>query len=162
MAGSSVCGVDDYPAAANTARFAVGLGEQLGLRVVLVYVANTAFVIAVPTSLAPPATHAPGEASYWARAASAAEARLDQLASQEGLWGAELRAETGDPAERILAVAADERAELIVVGSRRRGVLSSLFLASASSAIVSRAECPVVIVPEEVVVSPAVEPTDAR
>jgi nucleotide-binding universal stress UspA family protein len=55
------------------------------------------------------------------------------------------------PAKAILKTAAQEGAELIVVGSRGRGALKSMVLGSVSREVASEARCPVVVVPPGVV-----------
>jgi nucleotide-binding universal stress UspA family protein len=52
----------------------------------------------------------------------------------------------GPPAPAILGVAAEDRCDLIVMGSRGHGQLAGLLLGSVSSAVAQRAECPVLIV----------------
>ncbi|HEX9438443.1 MAG TPA: universal stress protein [Roseiflexaceae bacterium] len=51
----------------------------------------------------------------------------------------------GPPAPAILRVADDQRADLIVMGSRGHGQLGGLLLGSVSNAIAQRAPCPVLI-----------------
>ncbi|OQO93842.1 universal stress protein [Saccharomonospora piscinae] len=51
----------------------------------------------------------------------------------------------GDPAGELIT--ASERADLLVVGSHRRGALSEMLLGSVSASCVRRARCPVVVVP---------------
>ena len=51
------------------------------------------------------------------------------------------------PAERLADLADAEDVELIVVGSRGRGVFKAAFLASVSNSLVGVARCPVLIVP---------------
>jgi nucleotide-binding universal stress UspA family protein len=52
----------------------------------------------------------------------------------------------GPPAPAILRVAAEDRCDLIVIGSRGHGQLAGLLLGSVSSAVAQRAHCPVLIV----------------
>ena len=52
----------------------------------------------------------------------------------------------GPPAPAILRVAAVERCDMIVVGSRGHGQVASLLLGSVSSAVAQQAHCPVLIV----------------
>jgi len=68
-----------------------------------------------------------------------------------GKLHAELRVATrtpeGNAAERLLEEAA--QADLLVVGNRGHGDVSSLILGSISHQVVHRASCPVVVVPHE-------------
>lgn len=58
----------------------------------------------------------------------------------------ELRVVDEDPAKAILQSAEEERADLIVVGSRGVGDLKSLLLGSVSHKVVEQANCPCVVV----------------
>jgi nucleotide-binding universal stress UspA family protein len=60
---------------------------------------------------------------------------------------ADVRLVEGSPAERLVEVADDEDAELLVVGSRGRGALSSAVLGGVSRRLARDARCPVVVVP---------------
>jgi nucleotide-binding universal stress UspA family protein len=51
----------------------------------------------------------------------------------------------GDPAETVLDVARSRGADLIVVGSRRRGGVAGAVLGSVSTEIVHRADRPVLV-----------------
>ncbi|MBL9096288.1 MAG: universal stress protein [Alphaproteobacteria bacterium] len=53
----------------------------------------------------------------------------------------------GDPAERILQVAARRKVDAVVVGKRGRGPLAALLLGSVSHKLVSLAPCGVIVVP---------------
>lgn len=53
----------------------------------------------------------------------------------------------GDPAERILQVAARRKVDAVVVGKRGRGPLAALLLGSVSQKLVSLAPCSVIVVP---------------
>jgi len=53
----------------------------------------------------------------------------------------------GDPAEAIIEAAWTERADVVVLGSRKRTDLGRLLLGSVSSHVVVEATCPVVVVP---------------
>jgi nucleotide-binding universal stress UspA family protein len=59
----------------------------------------------------------------------------------------ETRLVEGSPAERLLEIAHDEKAEWLVVGSRGRGALAAGLLGSVSRDVAKNASCPVVIVP---------------
>jgi len=53
---------------------------------------------------------------------------------------------TGDTTESIVEVARDEHADLIVVGSRHRGLIQRLLSGSVSSKVVADAPCDVLVV----------------
>ena len=53
----------------------------------------------------------------------------------------------GDPAESIIAAASAEGADMIVVGSHRRGTMGRAILGSVSDRVVREAVCPVLVVP---------------
>lgn len=54
----------------------------------------------------------------------------------------------GRPADVILEVASGEREPLIIMGNRGRGRIASALLGSVSTAVVSRAAGPVLVVPD--------------
>ena len=60
---------------------------------------------------------------------------------------AELRVALGDVVEVICAVADDERAELIVAGSRGHGAIVSMLLGSVAAGLCRTARFPVLVVP---------------
>lgn len=125
MPGSIICGLDDSESAKEAARVARRLGAHLGLRLVFVHVVGAA---------------SPDEEI------STVAARLHGLAeaATELDCGADWRVAVGNPADRLVATAADEEASLIVVGSRGpRFALSS----SVSAEVSRRSSCPVVVVP---------------
>jgi nucleotide-binding universal stress UspA family protein len=80
-------------------------------------------------------------------AASGVLAHASQRARRAGSADIKTRAEAGDPAQRILEVAAQTRADAIVAGKRGRGPLAALLLGSVSQKLVSLAPCPVIVVP---------------
>lgn len=138
-----ICCVDDSDGARRALHVARRLAERLGLELLLLHVE--------------PPTHAPGVSAAPAgqRRLHEAEARdaeelLARIGQDEGL-GPEVRAraEIGRAADRILAVCAEEPAELVVVGSRGRGGVKSAVLGSVSAAIAARAPCPCVVVPPD-------------
>lgn len=53
----------------------------------------------------------------------------------------------GDPVESILEAAWTERADVVVLGSRKRTDLGRLLLGSVSARVAGEATCPVVVVP---------------
>lgn len=104
MGGTVVCGVTETPDGRGAADLAHALGTRLGLRLVLVHV-----VEGVPTG-----THE----SLTARQRQAgAEQILNEVALEIG-EGIEQRIMLGDRADALAQVAAEEGADLIVIGSR--------------------------------------------
>jgi nucleotide-binding universal stress UspA family protein len=78
----------------------------------------------------------------------ASEALLEHMVVAEAaVDGAEVRTMLGIPAERLAELADDEGADLIVVGSRGRGVFKAAFLGSVSNSLIGIARCPVLVVP---------------
>lgn len=135
-----VCSVDDSDAAESVVRVAKELADALGGQLMLLHVA--------------PRTEAPGVSAAPAgqerlRDEELADARrlLETVASRGGAQDAELRAEVGAAADRIVAICEAEKAAFVVVGSRGRGGIGSVVLGSVSHSVASKAPCPVVIVP---------------
>jgi nucleotide-binding universal stress UspA family protein len=120
MTGSIICGIDDSESAKGAARVARELSAQLGTKLVFVHVVDGG-------------------------SADTATARLQELAeSASDVDGsAHWLVDVGHPADRLVAVAEEEGASLIVVGST--GPHSSL-LGSISADVSRRAPCPVVVV----------------
>jgi nucleotide-binding universal stress UspA family protein len=108
MSGTIVCDVTEPPAGRSAAEFAAALGARLGLRLVLVYV-----LAGLPPG---------GEDSVTARRErSGAEQTLDEIARAID-HDAEMRLVVGDHAEAVARVAAEEGADLVVVGGRPAGL----------------------------------------
>ena len=105
--GTVVCGVTETPDGRGAAELAGALGARLGLRLVLVHVLDGV----------PPGTHQ----SLTARQRqSGAEQILNEIADDIG-DGTETRVMLGDRAEALAQVAAEEGADLVVIGSRPAG-----------------------------------------
>jgi nucleotide-binding universal stress UspA family protein len=80
-------------------------------------------------------------------AARAVQDTAEWLAGGLGARLIVLQVAEGDPADRLLDTVDEEGAELLVVGSRGRGSLSSAVLGSVSRRLATDARCPVVVVP---------------
>jgi len=125
MAGSIICGVDGSDSAKGAARVARALAGELDLGLVFVHVV---------------------EANAEQAKMSAVAERLHELGAgasdvdRSAAW----LVEEGHPADRLVTIAAQADASMIVVGST--GPRSSL-LGSISADVSRRAPCPVVVVP---------------
>jgi nucleotide-binding universal stress UspA family protein len=107
MGGTIVCGVSDSAAGRGAAELAHALGARLGLRLVLVRVVEGV---------------APGfQASLSGRQLPASAGRTLAGIAEELGDGAETRVVLGARAESLARVAAEEGADLIVLGSRSAG-----------------------------------------
>jgi nucleotide-binding universal stress UspA family protein len=124
--GTILCGVDGSRGARDALQLAGALSERLGLRLVVAHVARDD------------------------ERARSGERILNELTKRAGVNGPpEQRLAAGDRAARLAEIAAEEGADLIVIGSPRerprtfgtRGVLASE-LESATS-------CPVLIAPRQ-------------
>lgn len=105
-----VVGVDRSPGGQAALEVANELSKQLGLRLVIAHVA-AGFRMAEG-----------GESVTSTKARQGAARLLDELAREHGLGDdVDRRGDVGDIAERLASIAAEEGADLIIVGSRRRG-----------------------------------------
>jgi nucleotide-binding universal stress UspA family protein len=108
MGGTIVCGVADTPDGRTAAELARAVGARLGLRLVLVHVID-----GVPAG---------AHESLTARQRQiGAEQILNAIAREIG-DGAEKRVVLGNRVQAIAQVAAEEGADLIVLGSRTTGL----------------------------------------
>ena len=140
MRGTLICGVNDHDDGRSALEMAVELSERLRLRLVLAYARN---------GIEPLAEDADGAESVSMRANREGSARtLARLAAEYGLAdGVEHRSGTGDAATLIGQIAAEEGADLIVVGARRRGRLRPGLDSRLAEQLRSETPVPVVIAP---------------
>jgi nucleotide-binding universal stress UspA family protein len=73
--------------------------------------------------------------------------RARKRAQRLGLASVKLQTEWGDPAETIIDTVKREKPDVLVIGRRGRGRLSSLLLGSVSQKLASLAPCAVLVVP---------------
>ena len=148
MTSSIICGVDGSTASERALAVAAQLADRLDLRLVLAHVLDHAY--------SPYAAVGPLGAGVMTRPVAmvnveayeeAGEQLLTRLAEEAGLAQAERRVASGFPAERLADLADEEKAEMIVVGSRGRGAFKAAFLGSVSSSLIGIARCPVLVVP---------------
>lgn len=111
MQGTVVCAVTDGEESADALELGAALSERLGLRLVLAHT-----VAGVPVADG-------GDESVTMKAGrEGAERRLARLAQEHGVVErAERRVAVGEPAGLLGQIAAEEAADVIVVGARARG-----------------------------------------
>jgi nucleotide-binding universal stress UspA family protein len=69
--------------------------------------------------------------------------------------GAETRGEVGDVAERLAAVAHDERAAMIILGARSRGRSRTFLRARSAAELAQLTNVPIVVAPLQIAATPA-------
>lgn len=149
METSIVCGVDGSDESAAALAVAAGIAGRLRARLVLAHVTEPALV---PSVRAAPfrGMSMPGPLAAQEEALAHEKAGtplLEEAAAAAGVADTVTRLVIGVPAERLAEIADDERAEMIVVGSRGRGAFKAAFLGSVSTSLVGIARCPVLVVP---------------
>jgi nucleotide-binding universal stress UspA family protein len=140
MRGTIVCGVTESDAGSGALAVAAELSERLGLRLVLVHVAD---------GIVPLDVNGEGSESVTIRAECEGAARLvARLAAEHGVAGsAEQRSAVGEPAALLGQIAAEESADMIVVGSRERGRLRRGLESRLAGELETVTPVPVVIAP---------------
>lgn len=139
-----VC-TDGSDHAVRAAQIAPELAWKFGAEVTLLNVVNPAPLVA-PYVLAVEA--APNTEEIVEIAEEGQKAILCKALApfdREGV-NAHIRPEMGQPVETILSVAEEEKADLIVLGSRGLGGFKRLMLGSVSDGVLHHAHCPVLIV----------------
>lgn len=137
-----VIGVDGSANSRNAAHYGLGLAEQTGAKVTLVFVLETPEVIPVgPLSgyltTAPPQTE---------RDLERARLELDELAKERPQVKCEKRVEPGHAAETLCELAGKLDADLLLVGARGLGAGRRWLLGSVSDRVTHHAPCPVLVV----------------
>jgi nucleotide-binding universal stress UspA family protein len=133
MSGTIICGVTESPDGRSAAELAQALGTRLGLRLVLVHVVD-----GVPEGAQ--------ESLTTRQRQTGAERTLSQIAREIGN-GAEKRVMLGDRADALAQVAAEEGADLIVVGSRATGLGSRKLRCNLARELEATTPVPVVVAP---------------
>ena len=133
MGGTIVCGVTGTDDGRGAAELARALGARLGLRLVLVHVVDGI----------PPGT----QESLGARQRqTGAERFVDDIAREIGN-GTEKRVVLGDRADALAQVAAEEGADLIVVGSRPAGIGNRKLRCTLARELEAATPVPVLVAP---------------
>lgn len=131
--GTIVCGVTETADGRSAAELARALVTRLGLRLVLVHVLDGV----------PPGTH---ESLTARQRAAGAEQTLNEIAREIGN-GTEQRLMVGNRAEALAQVAAEEGADLIVVGSRPAGLANRNLRSTLARELEATTPVPVVLAP---------------
>jgi nucleotide-binding universal stress UspA family protein len=134
MRGTIVCGVTDSEAGRGALSAAAELSERLGLRLVLVHVADGIGALDVNGEVSESVstrTNGKGAAQLVAR-----------LAAEHGVASsAEKRSAVGDAAALLGQVAAEEAADLIVVGHAHAAGCAAVLRAGSSASSRPRLRC---------------------
>lgn len=133
MGGTIVCGVTESPDGRSAAELAHALGLRLGLRLVLVYVVDGV----------PRGTHE----SLTARQRQAGAERTLHAVAREIGNDTEKRVVLGDRAEALARVAAEEGADLIVLGSRPAGLGGRKIRSTLARELEATTPVPVLVAP---------------
>lgn len=137
--------VDDSPtsaaaAATATELFGADRAEYLAIRVSPM---PGAWGAAQPYGIAVPLTM-----PVWFEPPATDVGDLEDQARDAGIPDAEVVVDQGDPVQRIVQAAEEHDVDVIVVGSRQRGLLSRLIEPSVAQGVVQSATRPVLVVGE--------------
>jgi nucleotide-binding universal stress UspA family protein len=140
MRGTIVCGVNDTEEGRGALELAAELSERLGLRLVLAHVVE---------GIASLNGDGDGDESVTMKGSHEGAARLvARLAAEHGLADqAELRSAVGDAATLLAQIAAEEAADVILVGARARRRLRRGFESRLADRLETSTLVPVVIAP---------------
>jgi universal stress protein A len=117
-------------------RVACALVRDYGAHLILLHVA------ALPGAVYAEGAFVPEPATYY----ESLKQQLEQVALPDASLGVERRIEEGDAAAKILEVARETVADMIVMGTHGRTGLSRLLMGSVAEQVVRQATCPVMIV----------------
>jgi len=133
-----IVGVDDSAAGERAARRAVDYARRLGADLDVVFVSH------VPATVLAAMGGVPTIGEDFAGAQrTAVWDRIGPIIEGTGARRLDLE---GYPPDALVDLATSEKADLVVVGSRGRGDLASLFLGSTSHRVVNHAPCDVLVV----------------
>jgi nucleotide-binding universal stress UspA family protein len=130
-----VCGVDESSGSRRVASVAARLARDLDSRALLVHVSQAGGLL---YRLRPAQVRRTRETRK--RLKAIADEHCFPERTHVGL-------EAGDPADKLMAVAEQEDAELVVIASRGTSKAGAALLGSVSSTLMGMAPCPVVVVP---------------
>ena len=139
-----VVGVDGSDSSQRALTWAVDEARARGCTVEAVHVWQLPVLMGTPFGTVPIDVDAEG---------AAAQLQLDAMVDAIDASGLAAPVDrtftTGSPAYRLLEIAAERDADLVVVGSRGHGGFTELLLGSVSQQVTHHAHCPVVVVPHD-------------
>lgn len=141
FAGPVLVATDLHERSVPAARFAAWFAAAAGRPLVCVHVDQRRWAPAPPE----------GEARW----AALRRIHLENAEREALAWaslvcpGAEVVLDSGDPAERLIALAEQRGASLLVLGSQRLGPIERVFIASTASTVAAGAACAVAVVPPD-------------
>lgn len=139
MNGTIICTIEDSEGMDASIQVGRRLAERFGARMLLVSIAERFRAGAED-----------GEGLTAMQARAGAKRRLERIVAEHDLAHEEHRVAAGDPAEAVAVIAAEEAADLIVVGARR-GLFGRTLRSSLARELAATTSCPVVVVPPEAV-----------
>jgi nucleotide-binding universal stress UspA family protein len=140
MRGTMICGVEDSDEGRGAVELGVELSRRLGLRLVLAHVAQGFY----PRD----AAEGPFESVAMRGDRIQSERLLARLAEEYGITEtAERRSGVGDRAALLGQIAAEEAADVILVGSRVRGWRGRGFQSSLAEELKAATPVPILIAP---------------
>jgi nucleotide-binding universal stress UspA family protein len=143
MSACILCGIDDSAGARRAASVASRLARDLPAQALLMQVIDER--PRFPFGLRPPRL----------RRAQKMRRKLRAVAEEHCFPdGTGVRLESGDPVATLIAVAAEEDAELLVVAARGLGHGGAALLGGVASGLLRKAPCPVVVVPPAAIAPP--------
>lgn len=137
MNGTIICTIDDSEGTEAAVQVARRLAERFDARILLVTIADGFHDLTEN-----------GEGLSARQARAGARRRLERIVARHDLSQEEHRVAAGDPAEAVAVIAAEEAADLIVVGARR-GLLGRTLRSALAGDLAATASCPVVVAPPE-------------
>jgi nucleotide-binding universal stress UspA family protein len=149
--GPIVVGVAPTPESLEAAGFAVLLGEELELPVVLAHVVPPSRPV-VKEGVLRREPHDPAMSSSDIVApedTSGPAAAIEEWATRHGLDGLPLELRVGHVPVELVELARERHATMIVCGSRRLSLIDRLFTSSVGSELATHADRPVVVVPSD-------------
>jgi nucleotide-binding universal stress UspA family protein len=135
-----LCPTDGSPASTAAVAFAVSLARETDGAITLLQVVEPLLLVSERAALEAPGYEAQAEAQARAMLQDAVPAEVRECCPVEEV------VVVGPPSGRILSVAHDRGADVIVMGVRGRNAIDLLAFGSTTNAVVRRAECPVLVV----------------